>query len=987
MVALSDSRSLTPDREATGLTIEHVQRALAPALGDKTSLGLWDLIRELRLVLLIGAMMIGFVLIGTMRLIDSSRRDAHEMAYHDAEGLTSIVGEQVLRTLANVDERLRFVAHELRRSGGAISLRALVDESAISLDQVILFGLLDAEGRLVQTNQGAVADGPDLSQRSHIAKHLSSPDSGLVISEPTVGQISGKWSVFVSRAVRRPDGSLLGIVVAALDPAYFAESWRSLNLAAGGHIELIGADGTLRARSYALEAALSARATAPDLAEAARTTASGRVLRETTGGRSLSFYRRLEGAPLIVTVGFDLGAINGWVDARQSRFVAGAIALSMLLSIILVLLGHRTLATNAERARASSTTRLLLEAIDALPVSFCLYDRDERLILYNRRATRLNGAVLGPHALGRSFTELVDDVIERQRVSRPGLDWAATRQTHIDGFHAADPYDASAADGSWQRNFGVGMASGGRIHMRLDITPLKHREEELQSSRRRYESLVNSLADVVFSCDRAGAITYISARVTRFLGYAADSLRGRNILSLFHEQDHHKVSRAMRSVHPRGAPLTVVCRAVRPDGAARFVEIRLGAGEPDAAGDRAISGVIRDIHKQHHLVLQLRNEMSRLSSIVHSSGALILLVDHDGRVTMANSGFLALTGLSHEDVVGQPLDLVIPCPPDVRLVETFTKADGARAPAPVEFDVALADTRHEKRIIRVTAQADYAEDGRMRHLVLLGVDETVRRAAEVRLFDASRLATLGEMASSIAHEINQPLAVIRLAAETLNEEFQLSAPDAVPADLREFAERKLERIANQTERASTIIRDLRIFARKPDDQPTPFSVPDALRGAADLVHEQLRLASVSLELRLDEACGHVLGHANRLQQVVINLVLNARDAMLEKPGDAPPVIRIHAYPKPDGAGVVVDVEDNGPGIPPKVLPRLFEPFFTTKPGGKGTGLGLSISYEIVRQMGGTISAQNLEGKGARFRFVLPSAPADSTTASPAIAAE
>jgi PAS domain S-box-containing protein len=789
----------------------------------------------------------------------------------------------------------------------------------------------------------------------------------------------------VSRAVRRADGSLIGIIVAAVDPGYFADSWRGLKLDAGGHIEMIGTDGVLRARSYALQAALASGTKAPDIAEAARSSAAGRLQRDGTNGPSLSFYRRLDGAPLIVTVGYDLGAINGWVDARQSRFVAGAVALTVLLTIILILLGHRTLATNAERARATGTTRLLLEAIDALPVSFGLYDRDERLVLYNQRSAELNGAIVGPHALGKTFAELLDHFIADRRSGEPDRDWAAMRQMHLDGFHAGEPFDSAGGDGSWQRNFGVSMGNGGRVRMQLDITPLKRRENELQSSRRRYESLVNSLADVVFSCDRAGKITYISARVTRFLGYAADSLNGRDILSLFHEQDHDKVRRAMRSVHPRGAPLTVVCRAVRPDGAARYVEIRLGSGESDEAGNRAISGVIRDIHKQHHLVLQLRNEMSRLNSIVHSSGALILLVDRDGRVTMANSGFLALTGRSHEDVVGQPLDVVIPCPPDVRLVETFAVADGAHAPAPVEFDVALIDTRHEKRIIRVTAQADYAEDGRMRHLVLLGVDETARRAAEVRLFDASRLATLGEMASSIAHEINQPLAVIRLAAETLSEEFQLAEPEQIPAELREFAERKLERIANQTERASTIIRDLRIFARKPDDQPTPFSVPDALRGAADLVHEQLRLASVATELQLDESCAQVLGHANRLQQVVINLMLNARDAMLEKPGDAPPAIRMHAYPKADS--VIVDVEDNGPGIPAKVLPRLFEPFFTTKPGGKGTGLGLSISYEIVRQMGGTISAENLEGRGARFRFVLPSAPAASVSEAPAIAAE
>lgn len=986
-MATTDSTTPAPERQGTPMSVEHAQQVLAPALGDSQSPRLWHVIRNLRLVVLIGAVVIGVIAIGAAHLIDGTRREAHETAYHDAESVTGIVAEQVLRTFSSVDDRLRFVAYEMQRADGLVSIRDLVTDRAVSMNQIILISIMDASGRVVLDNNGPVADGPDLSGRDHIAAHIRGPVDRLFISKPVLGRTTGKWSLYMSRAARRPDGMLIGIVAAAVDPGYFADFWRDLKLDAGGYIEMIGTDGVVRARSYALDAALAAGATAPRIVEAAREAPSGRLRRDDAGGVSLVFYRRLDGAPLIIATGFNLGAIDGFVDARRSRFVAGAAALIVLIAIILVLLGHRTLAINAERARATGTMRLLLEAIDALPVSFGLYDRNERLILYNRRSASINGDIAGPHALGRTFTELLDGALAPQRVAEPSRDWDAVRRLHLDGFRAGDPFDSPAGDGSWQRNFGVRTGDGGRVRMQLDITPLKRRENELQSSRRRYESLVNSLADVVFSCDRDGQISYISARVTRFLGYASDSLHGRDILSLFHEQDHDKVRRAMRSVHPRGAPLTVVCRALRPDGAARFVEIRLGSGESDATGERAISGVIRDIHKQHHLVLQLRNEMSRLNSIVHSSGALILLVDRDGRVTMANSGFLALTGRSHEDVVGQPLDVVIPCPPDVRLVETFAVADGAHAPAPAEFDVSLIDTRHEKRIIRVTAQADYAEDGRMRHLVLLGVDETARRAAEVRLFDASRLATLGEMASNIAHEINQPLAVIRLAAETLSEEFQFAEPGALPDELREFAERKLERIANQTERASTIIRDLRIFARKPDDQPTPFSVPDALRGADDLVHEQLRLSSVATELELDESCAPVLGHANRLQQVVINLMLNARDAILEKPGDDPARIRVRGYPEADGSSVIVDVEDNGPGIPAHVLPRLFEPFFTTKPGGKGTGLGLSISYEIVRQMGGTISAENLEGRGARFRFVLPVAQPAQAAEVAAIAAE
>ncbi len=231
------------------------------------------------------------------------------------------------------------------------------------------------------------------------------------------------------------------------------------------------------------------------------------------------------------------------------------------------------------------------------------------------------------------------------------------------------------------------------------------------------------------------------------------------------------------------------------------------------------------------------------------------------------------------------------------------------------------------------------------------------------------------MASGIAHEINQPLAVIRLAADSLREELDAPEVAALPAETRDFMVQKLDRIAAQTERASGIIHDLRTVARKPANDPQPFDLAEAMRVGGDLLREQLRLARIDFKLDLPSPGPMVLGEPSRVQQILINLVLNARDAILDRL-EAPAGgnlghidVRIEPGRADDDAALIV--EDDGPGIPLAVMARLFEPFFTTKPVGKGTGLGLSISYDIVNRMGGKIVAANRPEGGAQFRVMLP----------------
>ncbi len=380
---------------------------------------------------------------------------------------------------------------------------------------------------------------------------------------------------------------------------------------------------------------------------------------------------------------------------------------------------------------------------------------------------------------------------------------------------------------------------------------------------------------------------------------------------------------------------------------------------------------------------QLAAEMERLNSVFQSTGAAILLLDRAGFVVLANQSSVDMHGMKDAKIVGLPYSELNFAGLDPAILTHWQAKPLTERLKPTEFECSLPGTDGERRILRFTANPIQDDGGQLSYIVLIGVDDTQRRKAEVRLFDSSRLANLGEMATGIAHEINQPLAVIRLAAESLREELDSPEAKAVPPDLADFIISKLERITGQTERASAIIRDLRTVARKPVGNLQPFDLADAVRVSSELLREQLRLVRVDFKVDVPTPGPMVLGEASRIQQVLINLVMNARDALCDRGGPEPVglvgsiVVRVAADPA--GCSAVLTIEDDGPGIPAKVLPRLFEPFFTTKPVGKGTGLGLSISSEIVRRMNGEISAENRDSGGARFRIVLPLLPSAAAT--------
>jgi histidine kinase len=248
---------------------------------------------------------------------------------------------------------------------------------------------------------------------------------------------------------------------------------------------------------------------------------------------------------------------------------------------------------------------------------------------------------------------------------------------------------------------------------------------------------------------------------------------------------------------------------------------------------------------------------------------------------------------------------------------------------------------------------------------------TERLMAEQQLIQASKMTTLGEMATGVAHELNQPLSVIKTASSYLIKKVNKGE---VIKD--EILKTMAEEIDSHVDRASKVINHLREFGRKSEVSKERVQINDAVNRALEIFSQQLKLREIEVVKELEEDLPLILADSNRLEQVFINLLINARDAIEEKSEQSThsgEVKKIFLKTSSKDGMIIIELKDTGKGIPHSILDKIFQPFFTTKKVGKGTGLGLSISYSIVQDYHGTIKVETVEGKGSNFiiRFPVP----------------
>jgi C4-dicarboxylate-specific signal transduction histidine kinase len=231
-----------------------------------------------------------------------------------------------------------------------------------------------------------------------------------------------------------------------------------------------------------------------------------------------------------------------------------------------------------------------------------------------------------------------------------------------------------------------------------------------------------------------------------------------------------------------------------------------------------------------------------------------------------------------------------------------------------------------------------------------------------RLIQASKMSTLGEVASGIGHELNQPLNVIKIDADFLMKMIKRGKQIEV-GELKTV----VEEIGTQVDRASAIINHLRDFSRV-SIRTFRVDVNKPIRDVFMVLGQQLKIREIEVQLDLDDNLPPIMADSNKLEQVFLNLVINARDAIEEK-GKGGGKVRIRSFL--DNQQVTVTVSDTGKGIPEDIIDKIFEPFFTTKQVGQGTGLGLSISYGIIKDYGGTIEVTSKVGVDTTFELKFP----------------
>jgi signal transduction histidine kinase/CheY-like chemotaxis protein len=390
-----------------------------------------------------------------------------------------------------------------------------------------------------------------------------------------------------------------------------------------------------------------------------------------------------------------------------------------------------------------------------------------------------------------------------------------------------------------------------------------------------------------------------------------------------------------------GFPIRIVFRAVMPSSGDLLVCIEDGSIVQRAEG-------------------RWRQTTAELKSVLDSVEAGILLLDPLGRVRFSNDRFAQLFGLQSRALsnLGGYRELEELLAERFRNPESFTSpwklfVAGAGDPAHDELEI----TRPARRVLERFSRPVLDGEARPVGWLELYYDVTAKRQIQSKLLQTEKMAALGQLVSGIAHELNNPLTAIMGYAQLL------LGHGLRPSQLSEAS-----KVFQQAERARRIVKNLLYFARENKPERTRVDLNEIVERTLALRSYELKVENISVECDLAADLPETVGDPYQLQQVALNLLVNAEQALLLGRGQGHVWIRTH---RSAGARISLEVSDDGPGIPPEIASRIFDPFFTTKPSGVGTGLGLSIVYGIVQQHDGEITFDSQPGYGAKFTVDLP----------------
>ena len=494
-------------------------------------------------------------------------------------------------------------------------------------------------------------------------------------------------------------------------------------------------------------------------------------------------------------------------------------------------------------------------------------------------------------------------------------------------------------------------------------------DEELQ------RRILHASPNAVVGIDEGGRITYVNPQAEATFGYRSADLLGRQIEMLLPERlaaqhvNHRNGFLAHPVARPMGIGLELAGR--RRDGTEFPVEISLLP--VDGPKGREVFATVVDITLRKNAEAALAESERRFRAVLEASPNAIIAVDPDGRITYANPRTQTTFDYAPDELIGEHLTTLIPDrfrEVHIRHREEYVKHPVAR---PTGIGMDLVGRRKDGREFPVEISLSPVETGEGLQVFATVVDITSRKATEQQLLQSQKLESIGRLAGGVAHDFNNILFAINGYAELLEEDVA-SLPPGQLADIPH----SIQAIHTAADRGSKLTQQLLAFSRQQIVSPEVVNPVHVIRALEPMLRRLIG-ENIGLEVHASGEIGRVRIDPGQLDQIVMNLVVNARDAM---PDGGRVTIQLanavfdeayaleHFEVSP-GAFVQIAVTDTGVGIDRETQEHIFEPFFTTKEQGRGTGLGLATIYGIVRQAGGHIWLYSELGRGTTFKIYFP----------------
>ncbi len=490
-------------------------------------------------------------------------------------------------------------------------------------------------------------------------------------------------------------------------------------------------------------------------------------------------------------------------------------------------------------------------------------------------------------------------------------------------------------------------------------------EPALKNTPTNLQRILKNIPSMVSVISVAGDVTYANERLISFVGHELHEIVGQHWLDVFRPEDLPRVAQEWQEGSVRGEAFSFSFRRKRPDGQYRWFEIRFQPGLDRAGGLMCWYALVDDITERRHTEDALRKSESELQTLIEAIPALVWQGDSRGEWVYMNKRLKSYIGTTIEEVCARPwCDLSHPEDREASLKEWTAAVDGQR-PYDGTYRYRRADGVFRR--VRVIGEPFRDGSGKITRWYGLYIDvedakgmEEALQSSQLRLVRASQLAAIAELSASIAHEVNQPLAAV-----TANAEACVRWVSAEPPNLSRAAI-AAERIRRDATAAAEVVGRIRSLFKQEAPTIVPLHIDHVITEVLRLLRNDSRRQTMTISTDFAESLPTVAADRLQMQQIVMNLVLNAIEAMEEMPVTNRKMA-VTAHLQTDGY-VTVEIRDQGRGLADPT--RIFEPFFTTKE--RGMGIGLSLCRSIVQAHGGQLSAaNNTDGPGATFRFSIP----------------